>query len=67
LDRTGKSGRIVPLLVLDEIHKAKKWKQTLKGVYDTMDVPAGILVTASNQLNRAEFLKYFWLNSTSDN
>ena len=34
LDRTGKSGRIVPLLVLDEIHKAKKWKQTLKGVFE---------------------------------
>ncbi len=44
-DRTEKSGQIIPLLVLDEIHKAKKWKQTLKGVYDTMDLPADILVT----------------------
>jgi len=49
--RSGKSGRSVPLLVLDEIHKAKKWKQTLKGVYDTMDRPADILVTGSARLS----------------
>jgi uncharacterized protein len=49
--RTGESYQIVPLLVLDEIHKAKKWKQTLKGVYDTMDQPADILVTGSARLS----------------
>jgi uncharacterized protein len=49
--RTGESYRIVPLLVLDEIHKAKKWKQTLKGIYDTMDQPADILVTGSARLS----------------
>ncbi len=50
-DRTEKSGQIIPLLVFDEIHKAKKWKQTLKGVYDTMDLPADILVTGSARLS----------------
>jgi predicted AAA+ superfamily ATPase len=50
-NRAGKSGQIVPLLVLDEIHKAKKWKQTLKGVYDTLDLPADILVTGSASLS----------------
>jgi uncharacterized protein len=49
--RTGESYQIVPLLVLDEIHKAKKWKQTLKGIYDTMDQPADILVTGSARLS----------------
>jgi len=43
-------GRIVPLIVLDEIHKAKNWKQSLKGVCDTMDPPADILVTGSARL-----------------
>ncbi len=50
-DRIEKSGQQVPLLVLDEIHKAKKWKQTLKGVYDTMDLHADILVTGSARLS----------------
>jgi uncharacterized protein len=44
---TKKSRRKIPLIVLDEIHKAKKWKQALKGVYDTMDYPSDILVTGS--------------------
>ena len=41
----------LPLFVLDEIHKAKKWKSSLKGVYDTMDSPADILVTGSARLS----------------
>ncbi len=49
--RAEKSGQIIPLLILDEIHKAKKWKQTLKGVYDTMELPADILVTGSARLS----------------
>jgi predicted AAA+ superfamily ATPase len=45
------SRQTVPLIVLDEIHKAKKWKQSLKGVYDTLDQPADILVTGSARLS----------------
>jgi hypothetical protein len=40
-----------PLLVLDEIHKAKGWKRTLKGLYDTLTVPCDILVTGSAKLD----------------
>ncbi len=39
------------LLVLDEIHKARGWKRTLKGLYDTRPHPADILVTGSARLN----------------
>ena len=45
-----KEGRI-PLLVLDEIHKAKLWKRTLKGLFDTLENPTDILVTGSARLN----------------
>ncbi len=41
----------VPLAVYDEIHKAKGWKRSLKGVYDTLESPADILVTGSARLN----------------
>ena len=40
-----------PLIVLDELHKAKSWKKNLKGVYDTLDLPCDILVTGSARLN----------------
>jgi hypothetical protein len=40
-----------PLLALDEIHKAKGWKRTLKGLYDTLETPCDILVTGSARLN----------------
>ena len=40
-----------PLVVLDEIHKARGWKRTLKGVYDTLDAPCDILVTGSARLD----------------
>ena len=39
-DKTGRP----PLIVLDEIHKARAWKQTLKGVFDTLANPCDILV-----------------------
>lgn len=39
------------LIVLDEIHKAKGWKRSLKGFYDTLPTPANILVTGSARLN----------------
>ena len=31
-----------PLMVLDEIHKARGWKRTLKGLFDTRPFPADI-------------------------
>jgi predicted AAA+ superfamily ATPase len=40
-----------PLLVLDEIHKAKNWKSTVKGLYDLNDSEVNILVTGSAGLN----------------
>lgn len=40
-----------PLVVLDELHKARGWKRTLKGLYDTLDEPMDIVVTGSARLN----------------
>lgn len=44
-------GEVRPLAVFDEIHKAKGWKRTLKGIYDTLKRPVDILVTGSARLN----------------
>jgi predicted AAA+ superfamily ATPase len=41
----------IPLIVLDEIHKAKSWKRDLKGVYDSLTTPMDILITGSAKLN----------------
>ncbi len=38
------------IVVLDEIHKMKDWKQHLKGIYDTKPVNQAILVTGSARL-----------------
>ena len=38
-------------LILDEIHKASKWKQNLKGLYDTLEKELKIIVTGSTKLN----------------
>ena len=38
------------LLVLDEIHKRPKWKDILKGIYDTVDSSCKIIVTGSARL-----------------
>ena len=43
--------RDVPLVVLDEIHKERRWKRNLKGIYDTMESPCDFLVTGSARLN----------------
>ena len=43
--------RQTPLVVLDEIHKDRRWKRNLKGVYDTLTQPCDILVTGSAHLN----------------
>lgn len=39
------------LLILDEIHKAKGWKQKLKGIYDELSDQLSIVVTGSARLN----------------
>ena len=39
-----------PLVVLDEIHKDRRWKRSLKGVFDTLQAPCDILVTGSARL-----------------
>lgn len=44
-------GKSVPLIVLDEIHKDRRWKRNLKGVFDTLKGPCDILVTGSARLN----------------
>ena len=38
------------IIVLDEIHKMKEWKQHLKGIYDTKSDNQAILVTGSARL-----------------
>ncbi len=45
------AGRTTPILILDEIHKAPRWKRTLKGLYDTLDRPCDIIVTGSARLD----------------
>ena len=40
-----------PILVLDEIHKAKLWKRTLKGIFDTLEHRVDIVVTGSARLD----------------
>lgn len=43
-----------PLVILDEIHKDRTWKRTLKGVDDTLkfdNKPCDLLVTGSARLN----------------
>lgn len=43
--------RKAPLVILDEMHKFKKWKTKLKGVYDTEGLPPRILVTGSARMD----------------
>jgi len=45
------AGGAVPLVVLDEVHKHRKWKRHLKGVYDSLERPCDILVTGSARLD----------------
>lgn len=40
-----------PLAVFDEIHKERRWKRTLKGIFDTLDYPCDLLVTGSARLD----------------
>lgn len=41
----------MPVIVIDEIHKYKKWKSFIKGLYDTYRERARIIVTGSAKLN----------------
>lgn len=45
------STRANRLLILDEIHKSKGWKQKLKGVFDELGDELQIVVTGSARLN----------------
>lgn len=40
-----------PLIILDELRKAKYWKRDLKGLYDSLVDPVDIIVTGSARLN----------------
>lgn len=40
-----------PLLILDELHKDKRWKSSLKGLFDLYHGQVDILVTGSARLN----------------
>jgi predicted AAA+ superfamily ATPase len=42
---------LVPLIVFDELHKSLKWKQWIKGVYDTKKSSQTYLVTGSARLD----------------
>lgn len=39
------------LIIFDELHKMKSWKQWLKGVYDKEGIPPALLVTGSSKLD----------------
>jgi predicted AAA+ superfamily ATPase len=39
------------LAIFDEIHKARLWKRSLKGIYDTLLAPIDIIVTGSARLD----------------
>lgn len=43
--------RDVQLVIFDELHKMKKWKSWIKGVYDTEGVSPSLLVTGSARLD----------------
>lgn len=46
---------VIPLWVLDEIHKYRLWRNFLKGIYDTKSVEQQILVTGSARLDFYRF------------
>ena len=43
--------RDTQLIIFDELHKMKKWKSWMKGIYDTEGVPPSMLVTGSARLD----------------
>ena len=38
-------------IIFDEIHKKRKWKSWLKGIYDSEGIPPGLVVTGSAKLD----------------
>jgi predicted AAA+ superfamily ATPase len=46
--------RDVELVVFDELHKMKKWKSWIKGIYDTEGIPPSLLVTGSARIETAK-------------
>jgi uncharacterized protein len=44
-------GKSKPLVILDEIHKAKLWKRQIKGLYDALQTPCDLLITGSARLS----------------
>lgn len=51
LDSKNPSFAYKPLLILDELHKDKRWKSSLKGLFDLFHKDIDILVTGSARLN----------------
>jgi hypothetical protein len=45
------SGKEKPLLVLDELHKNKRWKGVLKGLFDGYGGKVGMIVTGSARMD----------------
>jgi uncharacterized protein len=43
--------RDTELVIFDELHKMKKWKAWVKGLYDTEGIPPALLVTGSARLD----------------
>jgi len=43
--------RDAPLVIFDELHKMKKWKSWIKGIYDTEGISPSLLVTGSARLD----------------
>ena len=39
------------LVILDEVHKMRKWKSWIKGIYDTAGIPPRLLLTGSARLD----------------
>ena len=48
--RSEEWSRDTQLVIFDEIHKMKKWKSWIKGIYDTENLAPSILVTGSARL-----------------
>lgn len=50
-EETNRKDDSIPLVILDEIHKYRKWKNYLKGVYDEFSNRYKFLVLGSGRLN----------------
>ena len=47
----GEWDRDTELVVFDELHKMKKWKSWIKGIYDVEGIPPALLITGSARLD----------------